>query len=328
MLWDETITVTPTAGVFDVILGLSNPLSSADFASGAVWLELEVGTQVLTPRQELSSVPWALHAEVADALDDPAPASYQVPLGGIIDWYAFSPTDPVPDGYAICDGSTVTEPSSPFLGQTLPDLVDRFAMGVSSVGATGTTGGSNTANLSHTHSGPSHSHSLPSHSHTGPSHTHSGPSHTHTLANHSHGGLNHRHRWVRFVQANLRFDTFNSGASDTELSANETMAGNDLGEEGSGTTTVAKSTGQSSEYFYTSGAMTGTTGRSDNTDGSGTLTTSSSGTGSTGAAGTGNTGSWSGTSGSAGTGNTGSAGTSSFDNRPAWVGLLKIMRVR
>lgn len=362
MLWSETVSVTPSAGVFEVVLGATTPLDPADFTSGPLWLEMEIGGTALTPRQELTSVPWALRAATADALDDPAPASYQVPLGGIIDWYAFSASDPVPDGYAICDGSTVSDPLSPFLGQTLPNLVDAFAMGVATVGATGTTGGANTVDLEHQHVESTHTHGVPNHSHDF-AHTHSVDSHNHTMHHghnvshnhaHSHGGLNHRHRWARFVGSGAdRFDTFNGSASDTATSANETLNGNEMDEAGTGTTTLAKSSSQPSEYFYTSGAMEGSNGRGDTTDtdsttsnavtntayaASGGYTTGSGSTLKTGTAapGTGAASPDSTTDEETGVVTawnaagdfTGTAGNPAHDNRPAWVGLLKIMRIR
>ena len=288
MLWTETVTVAPTAGVFDVVLGLSTALDPEDFSAGPLWLELQVTSepQPLTPRQELTSVPWAqwsARADVALALDPSAPTTDRVPLGGIIDWYAFSASDPVPDGYAICDGTAVSDPASPFLGQTLPDLVDRVAMGVATPGATGTTGGNNMVTY--------------------------GPT-TNTLVN-SIGGA----------------------------------AGNVVA--------AAMSTSAPSRDFFTSGAWNGTNQRPGTTGGSGTLTstearpfndptgadvtytgtstgslTSSSTALTTDSASAANTGSWSGTTDSDGASNTGSAGSVTFDNRSAWVGLLKIMRIR
>lgn len=317
MLWDETVGVTAVAGVFDAVLGLTNQLDPADFVAGPLWLELQVNSQTLTPRQELTSVPWALwssRADLAVALDDPGPASYQVPLGGVIDWYAFSAADPVPDGYAICDGSAVSDPSSPFLGQTLPDLVDRVAMGVATVGATGTTGGSNTVDTSHAHSAAAHTHPVANHSHSGAAHTHGGGSH-------SHSGLNHRHRWTYWVEPEDRFKTYGSDSSDTELNAATNFSGNVFVSTSSGTkSSIAKPSGDGSLYYYTSGQMDGTGAASDSTS-SASITTGGASSANTGT----NT---SGTTTSGGGGTSGTAGTTSLDNRSAWVGLLKIMRIR
>lgn len=62
-----------------------------------------------------------------------------LPLGTIIDWFRFDADQPLPRGFAVCDGSVIDNPESPFRGQSLPNLVDRFTMGVtlSRVGETG-----------------------------------------------------------------------------------------------------------------------------------------------------------------------------------------------
>jgi hypothetical protein len=67
-LWSEPQGVSVDAnGVFSVILGSVNPLS-IDF-TGPVWLEIEVGGEVLLPRREIVSVPFALRAAEADHAD-------------------------------------------------------------------------------------------------------------------------------------------------------------------------------------------------------------------------------------------------------------------
>jgi len=80
---------------------------------------------------------------------NPEPALQEVPVGTVLDWYRFDPLVPVPAGFAICDGSAVTDPASPFVGRSTPNLSDKFVRGVSSVGDIGETGGSS----SHNHGG-------------------------------------------------------------------------------------------------------------------------------------------------------------------------------
>lgn len=88
------------------VFGLSNPILYADSETGGYVL------------------PWR-----------PSQASQQqaigLPLGAIIDWFRFDATQPLPRGFAICDGSVIAAADSPFRGQQLPDLVDRFVLGVS-----------------------------------------------------------------------------------------------------------------------------------------------------------------------------------------------------
>mgnify|MGYP007001731169 FL=1 len=64
-------------------------------------------------------------------------------------------------GWYVCNGAALNLPASPIFngaGRYLPNLTDdRFIMGDTTVGGTG---GSNTSNLAHTHTGPSHTHSV------------------------------------------------------------------------------------------------------------------------------------------------------------------------
>ena len=63
VLWDETHpAVQPVDGIFSVILGSFTPITSAVFTADERWLEIEIDSEVLEPRQRLTSVPWALQA--------------------------------------------------------------------------------------------------------------------------------------------------------------------------------------------------------------------------------------------------------------------------
>ena len=62
-LWSETHTaVTVEQGLYSVELGKFNPLDASVF-SGDAWLEVVVGTETLTPRRQLTTVPYAFSAE-------------------------------------------------------------------------------------------------------------------------------------------------------------------------------------------------------------------------------------------------------------------------
>jgi hypothetical protein len=64
LLWSESQTVpADSAGIFSTILGSITPIDVS--LDGQVWLEVEVGGQVLSPRREMVSVPFAFQAEVA-----------------------------------------------------------------------------------------------------------------------------------------------------------------------------------------------------------------------------------------------------------------------
>jgi len=65
-IWNETIPVEMNHGLFDAILGYTNPLN-IDF-SNDLWIELRIGTETLSPRQPLSPVAYSYHAQVADSV--------------------------------------------------------------------------------------------------------------------------------------------------------------------------------------------------------------------------------------------------------------------
>ena len=145
-----------------------------------------------------------------------------LPVGTIIDWYCPAATVNatncnalLPSSWKICDGSTVSDAASPFNTKALPNLViDKFVRGgkadyTNQAGV----GGTNSQTVSvaahshtvaaHTHSVPTHSHTLNSHfhiinnhTHTINSHSHTFPSHTHTLSGHTHYVYGHTHRWA------------------------------------------------------------------------------------------------------------------------------------
>jgi len=98
-------------------------------------------------------------------------SSLSVPLGTIHPWIRPDNTTPLPYGWLICDGSTVVDSSSQFNGKVIPDLRGNFPRGHATLsnanfaadtlyfaGGTVPTGGTNTVNLSHSHSTPNHSH--------------------------------------------------------------------------------------------------------------------------------------------------------------------------
>ena len=153
--WSETQTVSLDAtGHFSVTLGSTTPVDKDNF-NGQTYIGIQVGTDPeLAPRQQLTSVAYALKA--ADA----------IPAGGIIMWSGA--IDAVPAGWALCDGNNGT-----------PDLRDRFVLGAGNSFAQGATGGEQTHVLTVAE--------MPSHTHTGPNHRHSvDPPNTNTSTNGSH----------------------------------------------------------------------------------------------------------------------------------------------
>jgi hypothetical protein len=71
-IWAEEQTVSVTDGVFQVQLGaganlVGGVLNSTLIAGQERWLEIEIEEEVLSPRQRLTSAPYALRAETADS---------------------------------------------------------------------------------------------------------------------------------------------------------------------------------------------------------------------------------------------------------------------
>jgi hypothetical protein len=66
-MWVEPLELTTRDGVFNAVLGAGAvPLGEAAFESGMAWLEIEAAGDVLSPRLQVTSVPYALLAGAAD----------------------------------------------------------------------------------------------------------------------------------------------------------------------------------------------------------------------------------------------------------------------
>lgn len=134
-LWTETQAGVPVSeGLFSVLLGSVQPLAQSLFEQNAtLWLGIAVGAdQEMTPREQLSSAPFAL--------------SGSVPAGVIVMWSG--PLAAIPQGWALCNGTNGT-----------PNLSDRFILGVNAGENPGVTGGSHTVTLSVANI-PVHSHAF------------------------------------------------------------------------------------------------------------------------------------------------------------------------
>ncbi|MBI3011412.1 MAG: hypothetical protein HYY58_02835 [Candidatus Omnitrophica bacterium] len=145
-VWEEIQpNVALQGGQFSVLLGQVTPLAAMDW-SRPRWLSVQVGTDSeLAPRQRITSVPLAIKAETAeeaDRLTVPVTTSTitdddnsLVPSGAVILWTGAS----CPAGYT-----------------RLSALDGKFL--VADTTYQPAAGGSNTKDLSHTHSTPSHTH--------------------------------------------------------------------------------------------------------------------------------------------------------------------------
>jgi hypothetical protein len=67
----------------------------------------------------------------------------RVPVGSVIDWWPPPGSNGVPPAnYAVCDGSEIQDPDSPFYKKKVPDLRQQFVRGAASPSGVGKPGGS------------------------------------------------------------------------------------------------------------------------------------------------------------------------------------------
>jgi len=118
-----------TDGHFRVELG--NACTSSIRTHTNTWLEIRVDGASLG-RSRLGAVPYAVSTSVTPG---------NVPIGTVIDWWRPSAAFPIPEGYAIADGSKVLDTRSPLFDIDLPNLNNAFVRGVTEPSDIGTIGG-------------------------------------------------------------------------------------------------------------------------------------------------------------------------------------------
>lgn len=95
------------------------------------------------------------------------------PVGSMKSWLRADASTPLPNGWLICDGSTVVDAASPFNGKALPDMRGRHQRGHANLdnsnfavdatyfaGGTIPASGANSVSLNHSHGNNSHSHGM------------------------------------------------------------------------------------------------------------------------------------------------------------------------
>ncbi len=68
-LWNETQSVSVTDGIYSIELGSVSPFPAGLFDNAALYLEIVIGGETLSPRQPLTSTAFAMKAADADTLD-------------------------------------------------------------------------------------------------------------------------------------------------------------------------------------------------------------------------------------------------------------------
>ena len=83
--WAESITVQFNNGYYSTMLGTdeeTNPLDNSIFANYPLYLELKVNGEALSPRHQLTSVPYAQIAGVAESVDGGTVRASEIIVGG------------------------------------------------------------------------------------------------------------------------------------------------------------------------------------------------------------------------------------------------------
>lgn len=223
-----------------------------------------------------------------------------LPLGAVISWYRPDNSFSVPTGWVLCVGGTLTSGNHDWgsFSITVPDLTNRFIQGVATGVNELTTGGLNTRNFNHTHTIPDHTHNTPSHTHSLPSHQHVVNSHAHAISSDG----THSHTYAGGLSTHQRPYEISSGGTPRQAmyvsGYNSGSSDDQVAMDTSGAHTHGGSTGSSNPD---TSAVTGTT----NSGGGSLATTGVNG----------------------GPPDTNSA-TISSDMRPAYFGMLFIMKVR
>ncbi len=83
-VWREERVVQFEEGYYSIVLGTVTPLDDLLFAGGTVWMQLSVDGAVLSPRQEVVSVPYALRSAVAEAVEGGTVDADEVAIGGSV----------------------------------------------------------------------------------------------------------------------------------------------------------------------------------------------------------------------------------------------------
>ncbi|MDD5066338.1 MAG: tail fiber protein [bacterium] len=232
LVWQGDVqTVRITNGIFNSYVGettgAGSPVmfSNINWASGAKYLEIQAESDILQPRERLTSVAYSLLAE--NVING-------VPCGTIVPWGGTAAN--IPSGWLLCNGNPVSRSAYASLfgvlgtrygagdGSTtfnLPNFVTKFPRGVSDNPGTGA--GSDT----HSHgpggyTGASHTHGVGTY--TAPSHTHSGTTDPNTMIDSADYGDNSNSS----DPANNHSHTFTTGTAGAGTMTGTSGAGGDL----------------------------------------------------------------------------------------------------
>jgi hypothetical protein len=275
------------------------------FSTGTAWLPLAFNQPGSIPTSALVPDAGILQSHLAAEV-----VNNEVPIGGVIDWWRPVATVPVPPGFEICDGHSVTPHDFPNVtgSVTLPDLRNTFILGADVAKTDGAGAGGSSSDAAA---------DAPGIRGTGGSNAHTLT--TSQLATHSHGGatvaglsgtenttLSHQHTGGTGGMS-VNASHLHGAAPGYNFIMTPGTSGNQGVQSGSGAVVVAVQLGTA--------PASGSTTNSTNTDHTHGFTTNAGGP----AAHSHNI--------PALTINPDGSG-SAHNNMPKWAGLLRIMKVR
>jgi microcystin-dependent protein len=136
-IWSETQSgVVVQKGVFSVLLGSQTVFPDTLKFDKPYYLEIQVGSEVLSPRQQIASAGYSIMSENASS----------IPRGVITMWSGTIAN--IPTGWQLCDGTNGT-----------PDLRNRFIIGAGATYGVAVTGGEAAHALTEAEM-PSHTHTI------------------------------------------------------------------------------------------------------------------------------------------------------------------------
>lgn len=132
LLWGpQTFSQVPVVrGNFNVLLGPQDSSKrniSDTFKYKDTFVEISINGQIIAPRQQILSAPYAMeaaHALNATNANNGRNILHIVPpLGSIIAWHkSMTGTPSLQDGWVECNGQTINDAASPYNGRTIPNL--------------------------------------------------------------------------------------------------------------------------------------------------------------------------------------------------------------
>lgn len=154
----------------------------------------------------VASLALVVFLSVTAAQDKPRPPAPEIPIGGVILWWGRAVD--IPEGFEACDGTVVSTKDAVLKGAK-PNMQSKFVRGAENYRSFVPTEYSGGGNDSVSFQGvvedhkfslaaaqlPAHTHTVKEHAHDISAHTHAVGAHTHAVAGHNHAVAGHVHSY-------------------------------------------------------------------------------------------------------------------------------------